>query len=65
MDGAYDMKTVEKALETSINRREEMTKENIKKAEQIGFKNIPDKIVITDQYGFIKDEKAKENNINT
>ena len=38
-----------------------MTKENFKKAEQIGFKNTPDKIIITDQYGFIQDESEIAN----
>jgi hypothetical protein len=54
-----ELKSVEDALTKAINRREEMTKENMKKAEQIGFRNIPDQLVITDQYGFIKDEKNK------
>jgi hypothetical protein len=57
-----DLKSLEDALTRAVDRREEMTKENIKKAEQIGFKNIPDKIIITDQYGFIKDEKSKSVN---
>jgi hypothetical protein len=52
-----EFQAVEEKLINSINRREELTKENIKKAEQIGFKNVPDKIVITDQYGFIRDDK--------
>ncbi len=52
-----NLKSVEDNLIESINRREEITKENIKKAEMIGFKNVPDKIVITDQYGFIQNEK--------
>ncbi len=52
-----EVKIVEENLIKSINNREEITKENLKKAEQIGFKNMPDKIISTDQYGFIKDEK--------
>ena len=55
---ANELKAVEEKLINSINRREEITKENLKKAEQIGFKNVPDKIVLTDQYGFIKDENS-------
>jgi hypothetical protein len=57
-----NLKSLEDALTRAIDRREEMTKENLKKAEQIGFRNIPDKIVITDQYGFIKDEKTNSKN---
>jgi hypothetical protein len=33
----------------------EMTKENLKKAEIIGFRNLPDKIIKTDKFGFIID----------
>lgn len=54
-----EYKVVEENLIESINRREEMTKENIKKAQMIGFKNTPDHIVITDQYGFIQNDKNK------
>jgi hypothetical protein len=49
-------KSIEEELNESVKRREEMTKENIKKAEQIGFKNIPDKIILADQFGFIESE---------
>ena len=56
---ANELKAVEEKLINSINRREEITKENLKKAEQIGFKNVPDKIVLTDQYGFIKDDNSR------
>lgn len=56
MNEKIDLKSVEEALNKSVIKKEEMTKENFKKAEQIGFKNTPDKIIITDQYGFIKDE---------
>ena len=49
---------VQKNLIQSINKKEEITKENIRKAEMIGFKNVPDKIVLTDQYGFIQNDKS-------
>ncbi len=58
---SFDAKSIEEELNKSINKREEMTRENIKKAEQIGFKNLPDKIVIADQFGFIQDEKPEYN----
>jgi hypothetical protein len=51
------LKELEETLINSIKKREELSKENIKKAELIGFKNFPDEVIITDQYGFIKDNK--------
>ena len=53
------IKELEDTLIKSINRREDLSKENIKKAELIGFKNFPDEIILTDQYGFIKDAKKE------
>jgi len=53
------IKELEDTLIKSINRREDLSKENIKKAELIGFKNFPDEIILTDQYGFIKDTKKE------
>lgn len=53
------IKEVEETLINSIKKREELSKENIKKAELIGFKNFPDEVILTDQYGFIKDNKSK------
>ena len=53
------IKELEETLIKSINRREDISKENIKKAELIGFKNFPDEIILTDQYGFIKDAKKE------
>ena len=53
------IKELEETLIKSINRREDLSKENIKKAELIGFKNFPDEIILTDQYGFIKDAKKE------
>jgi hypothetical protein len=57
-----DSHTIEESLTNSINNREMMTIENLKKAEQIGFKNAPDKVIKTDQFGFIKEEKNDKNN---
>lgn len=51
-----ERRKIEESLIRSISKQEEMTRANITKAEQIGFKNTPDKIIITDQYGFIKKE---------
>lgn len=53
------IKELEDTLIKSINRREDLSKENIKKAELIGFRNFPDEIILTDQYGFIKDTKKE------
>ena len=43
----------EKELKQSIANSKEITKEAIKIAEQIDFKNVPDKIYKTDEFGFI------------
>jgi hypothetical protein len=50
-------KKLEEKIQNSINKREDLSAENIKIAEQLGFKNHPDKIINTDQYGFVKDKK--------
>ena len=52
-------KSIEKALVESIKNRENVTKERLEQAEQINFKAIPEKIIPTDEFGFIK----KEDNI--
>lgn len=46
-------KTKEKELMQSIANSKEITKETIKIAEQIDFKNLPDKMIKTDEFGFI------------
>ena len=54
---------IEKDLLDSINKKENVTKENLILAEQIDFKNKPDKILETDQFGFItKNESETDNN---
>jgi hypothetical protein len=54
---------IEKDLLDSINKKENVTKENLILAEQIDFKNKPDKILETDQFGFItKNESEADNN---
>jgi len=50
-------KKLEEKIQTSINKREELSAENIRIAEQINFKSHPDKIISTDQFGFLKDDK--------
>ncbi len=51
---ASEIDEFEKQIKDSIERREEITKANIKKAEACGFKNVPDKVELTDQFGFIQ-----------
>ena len=47
---------IEEEIRISIDKREELNATNIKKAQYIGYKNIPDKIVLTDEFGFMKDK---------
>ena len=54
---------IEKALINSIENKEKITKENINLAESIQFRNEPDKIIITDDYGFIKKQNKKNTKI--
>ena len=49
-------KVIEEEILKSINNKEEITAENIKKAEKIGFKNHLDHVVTTDNYGFVNDK---------
>ena len=53
-------KEIENILLKSIKNKENATSERIQMAEKINFKSIPDKIIATDQYGFI----IPENNNN-
>ena len=50
-----EAKNLEKKLLVSIEKHETCDSQKIKMAEEINFKSIPEKIVNTDQYGFIKD----------
>ena len=55
-------KKIEKALMMSITNKESMTRENLHLAETIKFKDEPDKIIFTDEYGFLKDDKNSPTN---
>ena len=52
LDSIY-RQTKERELMQSIANSKEITKETIKIAEQIDFKNLPDKMIKTDEFGFI------------
>jgi hypothetical protein len=51
---------IEKELIDSIQRKENVTKKNLILAEKINFKNKPEKIVETDEFGFIIKKKEGE-----
>ena len=51
---------IERDLINSIAKKEIVTRERIQLAESIHFKNEPDKVIITDEYGFI--QKKSSNN---
>ena len=57
---------IEKNLRESVSKMEDVTKEKLDLAEKINFKNNTDKLVETDEFGFLKsqDEKGNENNNN-
>ena len=52
---------IEDILINSIKNKENATSQNIQMAEEINFKTIPDKLIATDEYGFIIDKKSEEN----
>ena len=56
-------KEIESRLLQSIKNKENPTSERIQMAEEINFKSLPDKIIETDQFGFIvsKDDKNDRN----
>ena len=56
---AKEREKIENELIISIQNKESSTKERIQKAEKINFKDEPDKIIITDDYGFIEKKKKK------
>ena len=64
-------KEIENILLKSIKNKENATSERIQMAEKINFKSIPDKIIATDQYGFIipednnNQDKGANKNANT
>jgi len=51
---------IEKKLLLSIENSEKIDGDKIKLAEEINFKDTPDKIIETDEFGFIKDANAKK-----
>ena len=55
-----EIKTIERSLLMSIEKSEKIDNEKIKLAETINFRETPDKIVDTDEFGFIKD--SNDNN---
>ena len=60
-------KEIENILINSIKNKENATSERIQMAEEINFKAIPDKIIATDQYGFLiseNNEKQDSDQIN-
>ena len=50
-------------LKISIKNKENPTSEKIKMAEEINFGSIPDKLITTDEYGFIIEKKSEENEL--
>ena len=52
-------KRLEKDLINSIFNKEAATRERIQLADKINFRNEPDKIILTDDYGFVKYKKPK------
>ena len=55
---------IEKELLISINNKEMITRERLNLAEIIKFKDEPDKIIFTDQFGFIKKDTPKNSEKN-
>ena len=49
-------KAIEKRLMESIKNKENVTKERLEQAEKIDFKGLPESIIATDEFGFIKPE---------
>ena len=49
-------KKIEKQLILSITNKEAVTRERIYLAESIRFKDVPDSIIITDEYGFVQND---------
>ena len=50
-------KLIENTLIESIKNKENVTKERLEQAEKIDFKAIPEKVIKTDGFGFIKKEE--------
>ena len=56
---------IENRLIESIKNKENVTKERMEEAEKINFKSIPEKVMATDEFGFIKKEENVNTNVNT
>ena len=54
-----EIKIIEEKLLKSIENSEKIDKDKIKLAETINFRENPDRIIDTDEFGFIKDSKNK------
>ena len=54
-----EIKKIEEKLLKSIENSEKIDKDKIKLAETINFRENPDQIIDTDEFGFIKDSKNK------
>jgi len=54
-------KQIEDMLKISIKNKENPTSEKIKMAEEINFGSIPDRLITTDEYGFIKNQNQSQN----
>ena len=50
---------IEKDLIESVQKMENVTKENLELAEKIKFKNNTDRIIETDEFGFLKKDMKK------
>ena len=57
-------KKIERSLVRSISNKEVITRERLHLAETIKFKDEPDRIIVTDQYGFMKtDNKSPDKKV--
>ena len=56
-------KNIEDILLNSIRNKENATSQKIQMAEEINFGAIPDKLINTDEYGFIIEKKSEENEL--
>ena len=58
-----EKKNIEDILLNSIKNKENATSQKIQMAEEINFGAIPDKLINTDEYGFIIEKKSEENEL--
>ena len=57
---SFTPRTIERGLIESIQRKENVSKKNLNLAEKIDFKKNPDKIIDTDEFGFLKINKETD-----